>query len=105
MTAAERQRRRRKRLKLEAKREKNNDKRPAKSPERIEREQKQAADQAAAVAVWHTLHWQPPIPDRSGPAHELARQIAEYMSEQPEVTIADVREALDARFGPAPRTE
>jgi hypothetical protein len=41
---------------------------------------------------------EPPLPDR---ADELAWQIAEFMKEDGELTIEDVRAALDRRFGPA----
>jgi hypothetical protein len=40
-----------------------------------------------------------PLPEANSPADELARQIAEWLVENPEVAIADVRTALDRRFG------
>jgi hypothetical protein len=39
------------------------------------------------------------LPDASGPADELARQIDEFLAENTEITIADVRAAIDRRFG------
>ena len=43
---------------------------------------------------------------RGSAADELARQIAEFMRERPGLTIEDVRNAIDRRFGtqPSPRT-
>jgi hypothetical protein len=106
MTPAQRQRRRRKRLKLEAKREENAVKHArGLSPRRLEQDFNQAADREAAEIVWHALYWQPPLTDSSLPpaATEFARQTAEYLAEhRGQITIDDIRAALEERFGPEP---
>ena len=50
---------------------------------------------------WLERYWQPPVPGASGPADELARQVAEYLAESGEITIDDLRAAIDRRFGSA----
>ena len=42
-----------------------------------------------------------PVAGLPGPADELARQIGEYLAERPNLTIDDVRDAIDRRFGEA----
>jgi hypothetical protein len=64
----------------------------------------QAAISAASEAreqEWRRLYWQPPLPDANGAADEIARQIAETLMQDQTVTIDDVREAIDRRFGAA----
>lgn len=90
MTAAERQRRRRRKV--------NRDQKAAEV----------AARQAANLAKLHAQEQNPPVwtvaapalPLR-GPADELAAQIEEVIRSGDGVTIADLRDALDLRFGPA----
>jgi hypothetical protein len=41
----------------------------------------------------------PPLPHANGAADELARQIDEYMAQEPSLSIDDVRKAIDRRFG------
>lgn len=111
LTPAERQRRHRKKLRKEkraaeviATRERNRAR--FDDPERQSRiTERRAADVAAHNAKmekWTALYWQPPLSDANGPADELARQIAEFMAEcHGDITITDVRAAIDRRFGPA----
>ncbi len=53
---------------------------------------------AALQALVNTL---PPLPTPPlpNPADELARQIAEFLVGCPDITIADLRAALNRRFG------
>jgi hypothetical protein len=89
-TPAERQRRRRKRLRAE--------KRQAEiAAKRAENEAAYRARAASRPAhASDDTPAQPPLPDR---ADELVRQIAEVLLADPDLTIADVRAALDRLFG------
>ena len=40
-----------------------------------------------------------PLPGATGAADELARQIDEFLAQNPAITVADVRAAIDRRFG------
>jgi hypothetical protein len=106
MTDAERQRRRRrKQRQLKRKEERHelavkNKARWAGKPPCGSSPEEQAKWLAEEV-VWHTLYGQPPLPGAAGLADELVRQIAEFMAQEPEVTVSDVRAALERRYGPA----
>jgi hypothetical protein len=108
MTAAERQRRRRRKLRREkreaemmAEREKNAARYRANraDPTRIERDAAAAARADAKHQEWLASYGRPPLPDANGAADELARQIDEYMAQEPGLSIDDVRKAIDRRFG------
>jgi hypothetical protein len=91
MTPAERQARRRKRLQREK--------------VKGEREAKLAANRAKnaallaknADATWTRVHC-PPAPPLDNPADELVDQIAEAIHLSPDVTLADVQEAIARRL-------
>jgi hypothetical protein len=113
MTATERQQRRRLRLRREkakatrdaekaAKRQQNAARFADPDARRVwsERQAGLAAKHEAERQEWIALYQRNPIAGAAGPADELARQIAEYLAEAPEITINDVRAAIDRRFGP-----
>jgi hypothetical protein len=105
-TAAERQRRHRKKLRREQ--------RPAELAAKRERHEayaRKSAPRYAAIAAevsarvdaqhaeWTRLFEQPELPGANGPADEIARQIAEWLAQDPDLTLEDVRAAIDRRFG------
>ena len=111
MTAAERQRRHRRKLRKEqreaevlATRVRNMA--AGHDPEYLRRK---AERDRAGVEKWEAEHqeWlarygRAPLPAANGEADELARQIEECLAQNPELTIDDVRAAIDRRFGRAP---
>ncbi|MBO0735251.1 MAG: hypothetical protein J2P48_01575 [Alphaproteobacteria bacterium] len=101
MTPAERQRRHRKKLSREKraaevlhKQELNNAEGPTPKQLELETEQRELEEKRQELARQN-----PALPNAT-PADELARQIGEYLTECPEITIDDVRAAIDRRFGP-----
>lgn len=110
MTAAERQRRRRVKVRKQrreeeqaASRERNfaklND--PDRLCRRAEAERESSARWEAERQEWTVRNGREPLPGANGPADELARQIDEFLAENGGLTIADVRAAIDRRFGRA----
>jgi hypothetical protein len=100
MTAAERQQRRRKRLRRET----------AKAARQAEIAAKRAKNAARNSALDQRLRAEAgvfisplpvgmPIPPLANPADEIARQLSEVLAESPELTIDDLRAAIDRRFG------
>lgn len=112
MTAAERQRRRRVKLRKLRREEEQ-----AASRERVEAmfsdpeylRRKAEADRVSAERAeaerqaWVACYGRDPLPGATGAADELARQIDEFLAENSTITIADVRAAIDSRFGAAGR--
>ncbi|HUF44490.1 MAG TPA: hypothetical protein VMN43_04035 [Aestuariivirgaceae bacterium] len=90
MTPAERQRRRRKRLKREH-RAVELEATQARNLERLRKHQ------AENPPIWHHAL---PVSPLDSPADELARQIADMLESEQNVTIDELRDALDRRFGP-----
>ena len=97
MTAAERQRRRRKRLAREAAKQA----REAKADERRARSPYVTLPRPMFFAGLGPIEAPDPVPvvTKEERADELARQIAEYLAEAPELTIEDVKAAIGRRFG------
>src|SRR4051794_2429646 len=107
MTAAERQRRHRRKVKIErrqaeimAARERNSAvfKDPEYQRAKAERDVVESAKAEHGRQEWIALYGREPLPD-AGPADEIARQIDECLAQQPDITIDDVRAAIDRRFG------
>ena len=106
MTAAERQRRRRKKLAAAERK----DKAAAAKVRRLERHGKLAVPEEFPTQLWCDAYQraradlfaeffeQEPLFDPEGEADKVATQIAEWL-QMSEITIADVRAALDRRFG------
>lgn len=117
MTAAERMRRYRKKLKQTANKAREKERLGDLTPHEYNAAKnrafrdnptaqwrKAAIDAQCEIAVLQSrlrLYEQVPMHDASGPADEIARQIAECMMECPGMTIDDVRAAIDRRWGPA----
>lgn len=93
-TAAERQRRRRARLRKE-KRAAEVDAMRARNLEKLRSSQAKA--EAEGYPEWTTAL---PVPPLDNPADELALQIADMLKVEQNVTIDELRDALDRRFGP-----
>jgi hypothetical protein len=100
-TSAERQRRYRKRLRRDAREAEIAAKRESNHENRLHREaQKQ---ETAEIVDWHRAYKLlaergPPLPDN---AEEIAFQVAECIKASGgEMTVDDIRDALDRRFGP-----
>jgi hypothetical protein len=68
-------------------------------PARIERDAAAAARDDAKRQEWLASYGRAPFPDANGAADELARQIDEYVAQEPGLSIDDVRKAIDRRFG------
>jgi hypothetical protein len=109
MTAAERQRRHRRKVRasqrqaeIAATRARNEARfrDPAWLRARTEKDAAGIAEQNRKHEEWLALYGRAPLPDANGEADELARQIDEYLAQAPEITIDDVRAAIDRRFGP-----
>jgi hypothetical protein len=58
-----------------------------------------AARDDAKRQEWLASYGRRPLPDANGAADELAGQIEEFMRQDGEITIDDVRKAIDRRFG------
>ena len=93
-TAAERQRRRRARLRKE-KREAEVDAMRARSLKKLRASQAKA--EAEGYPEWTVAL---PVPPLDNPADELALQIADLLESERNITIDELRDALDRRFGP-----
>jgi len=89
MTAAERQRRHRRKLRAA--------RRAAEMAE--QRVVNSARARQPRDAGWTQALPIIPVAGLPGPADELARQIGEYLAERSDLTIDDVRDAIDRRFG------
>ena len=58
------------------------------------------AAQEARREEWLRLYSRPMLPGAAGAADEIARQIDECLTQQPEISIDDVRAAIDRRWPP-----
>jgi hypothetical protein len=114
MTAAERQRRHRAKVRKQrrqdetaASRARNN----AKLNDPEYRRRKAEADRLAIEKsegerqAWSARYGREPLPEANGAADELARQIDEWLAQNAGLTIADVRAAINRRFGAAARPQ
>jgi hypothetical protein len=108
MTAAERQRRHRIKLRKQRREDEKAASRERayakfKDPEYLR--QKAEADRLSTEKSeaerqgWLTRYGRDPLQEANGAADELARQIDECLAQNPALTIADVRAAIDRRFG------
>src|SRR4051812_36982630 len=97
MTTAERQRRRRKRLA----RENAKQAREQKAAERRARSPYVTLPRPTFLGGLGPVEAPTPVPvvTKEERADELARQITEYLTEAPEITIEDVKAAIGRRFG------